>query len=134
LTASPTTTALTELAAEGTNRWHLGVPWIVLVPSDGHDGSGVLQTTYRMDSSAPTPAAYHGPFAVTPLDHQVCFASSDRAGNPEVEKCLAVDIDSAAPVATIVNAAPSPSVSVVSSDDASGVPSGGTSSRSMWGR
>ena len=80
----------------GLNGWYVAAVDVTLSRSDPAPGSGVAATWYRVDSGPW--AGYAGPFSLSlEGEHLVTYYSRDNAGNAEVQKTLAVMIDSTAP-------------------------------------
>jgi beta-xylosidase len=83
-TAPATTVRLDGAAPLGT----YGQPVTVELSGTDGDGSGVLETAYRLDGGEWT--VYTGPFTVSALGlHRVEYTSTDEAGNPEAVRQVA---------------------------------------------
>ena len=101
--ATSATTYPTELPASG---WNDSEVAVTLRVQDG-TGSGVAATEYRVGDGAWTP--YTGTFDVGGTGTRIVeFHSTDKAGNDEPPKSVAVRVDVAAPTTTVLlnNAAP----------------------------
>ncbi|MCO8271636.1 ThuA domain-containing protein [Actinoplanes sp. TRM 88003] len=100
-TASADSTApVTTAVVSGTpvDGWLTGAATVTLTATDA--GSGVASTEYQLDGATAW-TAYTGPVAVSgDGGHEVRFRSTDRAGNVETAKSVAVKIDSTAPLTT----------------------------------
>ncbi|MFG1992600.1 ThuA domain-containing protein [Actinoplanes sp. NPDC048988] len=94
-----TTAPVTAASVSGTpvDGWHTGDVTVTLTAADA---SGVDKTEYQVDS-ATTWTAYTAPIPVTgDGSHEVRFRSTDKAGNVETAKSVAVKIDITAPLTT----------------------------------
>ena len=104
-------------APDGSNSWYQTTPYVTLTPSDqppfGPDvdapisglyrllpeGSGLASTTYTDNGGPPVP--YTGAFALADGSHNICFVSTDQAGNTETGNCHTYKVDTQAPSVTI---------------------------------
>ena len=69
---------------------------MTLAGTDDASGSGIDKTEYRVDGGAF--ATYSAPIAITTAGtHTVEYRSTDKNGNVEATKSLAVKVDKAAP-------------------------------------
>ncbi len=94
---TPTTTHR-FLATEGNNGWFVSDVTVVLEAMD--DLSGVDFTTYRLDSG--DWVTYTEPIVVSEEGtHALQYRSTDRVGNQENERSIAVNLDKTPPVVTI---------------------------------
>ena len=102
--AAPVSTH-TLAAADGAAGWHRTPVNVTLAAADdGECVSGVDKTEYRVGGGAF--AAYTAPIAITADGtHTIEYRSTDKAGNAETAKSVAVKLDATAPVTT---ARPSP--------------------------
>lgn len=99
--AAPTTTHQ-FLGTEGNNGWFVTDVTVVLEAMD--DLSGVDFTTYRLGSS--DWVTYTEPIVVSDEGtHALQYRSTDRVGNQENERSIAVNLDKTPPVVTITQPA-----------------------------
>jgi hypothetical protein len=92
---APATQATTDRPPNAQG-WYNGDVAVALAASDGL--SGVAGTAYNLDGAGWV--AYAGPVAVTTEGvHTLLYRSTDRAGNQEASRTLAVRIDTTAPEA-----------------------------------
>ena len=87
-------------AADGSAGWHRTPVNVTLdAADDGECVSGVDKTEYRVGSGALQ--AYTAPIAImADGTHTIEYRSTDKAGNAETAKSVAVKLDAAAPVTT----------------------------------
>ncbi|WP_194821773.1 ThuA domain-containing protein [Micromonospora sp. S-DT3-3-22] len=97
-TTAPVTTA--TVSGTPTEGWYTGPVTVTLAAADEAGGSGVASTEYQLDD-ATTWTAYTEPVQVTGDGaHELRFRSTDKAGNVEATKKVAVKIDATAPVSS----------------------------------
>jgi len=99
-TTAPTSSATTAPAApNGTNGWFNTAVNVTLEATDNDNGSGVDKIEYRVDGG--DFATYSGPIAIAADgEHTVEYRATDKAGNVEATKSLALKVDTAAPTTT----------------------------------
>ena len=104
-TTAPATTISCNGSACSTG-WYKTTPVTLTLSATDAGGSGVKTTVYTTDGSNPqtssTTILYTGPFTVS-QNTTVKYYSTDLAGNPEPVKSAVIQIDAAAPTASITS-------------------------------
>lgn len=95
---TPPTTAISCNDAACSNGWYNATPVTVALQATDAGGSGVDQTYYTTDGSAPTTSStvYSGPLSISQTT-TIRFFSTDLAGNAEQPRSQLIQIDAAAP-------------------------------------
>ncbi|GAA1002663.1 hypothetical protein Aple_001190 [Acrocarpospora pleiomorpha] len=92
-------TSATTTPAQPASGWFTGAILVTLSAADDAQGSGVDRTEYQVDGGAWT--RYAEPVVITgDGPHTLAYRSTDKAGNVEAAKTLAVKVDATAPVTT----------------------------------
>ncbi|GAA0419663.1 hypothetical protein Acor_29480 [Acrocarpospora corrugata] len=124
---APVTTATTD-PAQPAGGWFTGAALVSLSAADEAQGTGLDRIEYQLDGGAWT--GYAEPVVITgDGPHTLAYRATDKAGNVEAVKTLAVKVDATAPVTT---AEPAPGndggwhgdnvpVVLTATDDTSGV-------------
>jgi Big-like domain-containing protein/chitobiase/beta-hexosaminidase-like protein len=121
------------------NGWYRTSPVTVGLTAVDPDGSAITSTRYTTDGSdpttSPTASDYTGPFTVTDI-MTLRYYSTDADGHAETAKSQLIQIDSAAPEATLTSPAAGSSyqrgasvlLTATASDTGSGVTASGVAS------